>query len=83
MSNKKTKPENPYVFPAIPGQSLVGKGDLIHGITLRDYFAAKAMQGMLVGLLTNYKKINRKIIAKDAYVQADAMLEERQKEDKS
>ena len=45
----------------------------IQKITLRDYFAAKAMQGMMVDVeepLCNY-------IAKIAYEMADAMLEAR------
>lgn len=44
------------------------------GMTLRDYFAAKAMQGM-------YARVNWSCdgIAKIAYQQADAMLEARQK----
>jgi hypothetical protein len=46
-----------------------------NGMTLRDYFAAKAMQGMMVDVHIpdcNY-------IAKTAYEMADAMLEARQK----
>ena len=45
----------------------------IQKITLRDYFAAKAMQGMIVNVeepLCDY-------IAKIAYKMADAMLEAR------
>ena len=43
------------------------------GMTLRDYFAAKAMQGMFAsGVLTN-KDTDEKM-AQDAYAQADAML---------
>ena len=43
------------------------------GMTLRDYFAAKAMQG----LTTN--STNPKEIAQAAYIVADAMLEARKK----
>lgn len=42
------------------------------GMTLRDYFAAKAMQEMLGG---NYQFMTQ--IARDAYIMADAMLEAR------
>jgi hypothetical protein len=44
------------------------------GITMRDYFAAKAMQGMLAGLLAYGRDIVWSHIAEDAYKQADAML---------
>ena len=45
------------------------------GMTLRDYFAAKAMQGMC----SNGDATHRgdEVIAKDAYAIADAMLWER------
>lgn len=47
----------------------------LHGMTLRDYFAAKAMQGMLacpVQLASD-----QHMTARDAYAVADAMLEAR------
>ena len=43
------------------------------GMTLRDYFAAKAMQGLLAGTTTN----DGLKIVKDAYALADAMLKAR------
>lgn len=44
------------------------------GMTLRDYFAAKAMQGI-------QSRVNWSVsdVAATAYLQADAMLKERQK----
>lgn len=45
------------------------------GMTLRDYFAAKAMQGILAsfaGLASSLPKPES--VAADAYAQADAML---------
>jgi hypothetical protein len=48
------------------------------GMTLRDYFAAKAMQGMLAGLLAYGHDIMWDQVAKDAYKQADAMLKARE-----
>jgi hypothetical protein len=48
------------------------------GMTLRDYFAAKAMQGMLAGLLADGQDIKWEIIAKDAFRQADAMMKARE-----
>jgi len=54
------------------------------GMTLRDYFAAKAMQGLLAA---NWCEIYRELessigwnmVAADAYRMADAMLAERSK----
>jgi hypothetical protein len=45
------------------------------GMTLRDYFAAKAMQGYITG---DYDVYPREIVQR-AYAIADAMLEEREK----
>lgn len=47
------------------------------GMSLRDYFAAKAVQGMLAcpALLAS----DQHMLARDAYVVADAMLEARSK----
>jgi hypothetical protein len=44
-------------------------------MTLRDYFAAKAMQSLLLGT----KTASGNLIAQDAYTMADAMLAERNK----
>lgn len=49
--------------------------NVAEGMTLRDYFAAKAMQGLLASTKTN----SAQVIAKDAYIIADAMLAERNK----
>ena len=43
-------------------------------VGLRDYFAAKAMQGLLAGTTTN----DGNMIVKDAYAIADAMLKARE-----
>lgn len=45
------------------------------GMTLRDYFAAKAMQGLLAGKL---KTTNMAVIASECYAMAGAMLKERE-----
>ena len=45
-----------------------------YGMTLRDYFAAKAMQGFLATGKSNYLDEH---IAVDAYNLADAMIEAR------
>jgi hypothetical protein len=48
-------------------------GTAFQGMTLRDYFAAKAMQGLTAN------STNPKEIAQAAYIVADAMLEARKK----
>lgn len=52
------------------------------GMTLRDYFAAKAAQGLLSGAMadgTKYHPDAAAFIAQAAYQMADTMLEERAK----
>lgn len=55
--------------------------DALHykGMTLRDYFAAKAMQGCWANTGPDYGAGNAAITAKWAYQMADAMLAERAK----
>ena len=57
--------------PAFPNEGFNGWGDPNQGMTLRDYFAAKAMQGLLAGSL---KSVELGVIAGDCYKMADAML---------
>jgi hypothetical protein len=47
------------------------------GMTLRDYFAAKAMQGMLAAC-TGWSEANLERLAKCSYSTADAMLKARE-----
>ena len=61
---------NPPAFPVAYG------GGRIEGMTLRDYFAAKAMQSM--NSREDYLDAPANLIAIDAYALADAMLKERQ-----
>jgi hypothetical protein len=64
--------KNPQAFPTHP------EGSLIHdGMTLRDYFAAKAMQSM--NSREDYVDAPADAIALDAYALADAMLAAREK----
>ena len=49
-----------------------------YGMTLRDYFAAKAMLGYMTSGFANFGN-NHSVFAKDAYEMADAMLKERAK----
>lgn len=52
------------------------------GMTLKDYFAAKAMQGLLAGLMANPEMDPQfSEIAELSYRIANAMLDERENED--
>ncbi len=66
------KPKNEFAFPQLEGERLKWWG---HGMTLRDYMAAKAMQGYLIshGVLLRPEEVS-----KMSYVIADAMLKERE-----
>lgn len=68
------KPINEPAFPVT--SEIIGHWS---GMTLRDYFAAQAMQGMCS---TPQWPMSKEMIeiAKRAYFQADAMLHERAKE---
>jgi hypothetical protein len=48
------------------------------GMTLRDYFAAKAMQGLLELTPKDKQQWTNKIIAETAYGMADAMMKARE-----
>ena len=71
--------------PAFPceGGRTVMSGNAMHktlpsdGMNLRDYFAAKAMQGMIASY--GYLRSEVDVIAESAYDCADAMLKERAK----
>jgi len=49
-----------------------------YGMDLRDYFAAKAMQGMLSGLLADGMDLGWSDVATNAYRMADAMMKARE-----
>lgn len=52
---------------------------LAKDITFRDYFAAKALQGIISSQRNNHFSDAVEVTVKDAYEYADAMLKERQK----
>lgn len=60
--------------PAFPTQT---DFTYIHGATLRDYFAAKAMQGMLAAC-TGWSEDQQERLAKCSYSMADEMLKARE-----
>ena len=61
--------------PAFPNEGFNGWGKPFEGMTLRDYFAAKAMQSM--NSREDYVDAPADAIALDAYALADAMLKAR------
>lgn len=65
--------------PAFPVQSVYIEDQETNsrGMTLRDYFAAKAMQGMLAAC-TGWSGADQDRLAKTSYKMADAMLNARE-----
>ena len=64
--------------PAFPTEVVTTNDGWIHsGMTLRDYFAAKAMQGLLIGIESG-KEHQAALIPKIAYDMADVMLKARE-----
>lgn len=52
----------------------------VQGMSLRDYFAAKAMQGLIAGALSReFGDYVNEAVARNAYELADAMLAEMSK----
>ena len=66
------KPSNPIAFPQDADTCL----DEFRGMTLRDYFAAKAMQGLLAKMI--YAPSDIVNYTEQAYKIADAMLKARE-----
>ncbi len=67
--NTTTHNDGGFAFPMIDSKETYGT----NGMTLRDYFAAKAMQGFLAASWAD----NGQDIATLAYAQADCMILER------
>ena len=63
--------KNQHAFPT----SQIADSD---GMTLRDYFAAKALNGLLAGTLTPDCTWSLDEVAKTAYKMADEMLKARE-----
>jgi hypothetical protein len=67
------KDDSGYAFPTHGSM-----GEVVQtGMTLRDYFAAKALSGLLMSSRTRYDGLNEGHYARLAYAQADAMIKER------
>jgi hypothetical protein len=80
-------PDNPPAFP-VADCDTEGRTVFQGGMTLRDYFAAAALQGMLASMdeaqssaildqCAKHKKLPQEVVAATAYRQADAMLKAR------
>ena len=80
MKTENKKPENPFAFAMCDDISFMQ-----HGMTLRDYFAAKAMQGILsaqtemraIGMQSNHGHNQVESLCEESYTIADAMLKQR------
>ena len=68
---------NPPAFP-LHNHGAQTLGLHFTGMTLRDYFAAKAIEGATVSAASNVR-FNHALIAEEAYLLADAMLKAREK----
>ncbi len=66
------KPENPMAFPIINAGYVYETG-----MTLRDYFAAKAMQGLISNFERHSSSANYDVISIVSYKMADEMLNQR------
>lgn len=87
------QPENPQAFPSYSketrtqmkdGTTIVHLPELHEGMTLRDYFAAKAMPQLMVASVAMAFPLEVRLtrmewVARGAYKYADAMLKERAK----
>ena len=62
--------------PAFPNEGFNGWGEPFQGMTMRDYFAAKAMQGILSGYTQGVIPPTESL-APASYKIADAMMEAR------
>ncbi len=64
-------------FPVSADILSIPEPKAVMGMTLRDYFAAKALQGMLAA--STRQQSDEHMFARDAYKVSDAMLLERAK----
>jgi len=75
MTTDNKKPKNPFAFPCVDVTIIQ------EGMTLRDYFANSAMQGMIANTeirRPDSQEIEFEAFAKRAYRYADAMLKQRE-----
>ncbi len=67
--------------PAFPNDAVMGKCETADGMTLRDYFAAKASDEDIAEIIGQERDFNTPAItrAQARFIHADAMLKERAK----
>lgn len=75
MKTENLQPENPPAFPLFIPEADHANEYNAQGMTLRDYFAAKIIQGKDIDCHTAYYKD----FAENAYLMADEMLKARNK----
>ena len=68
---------NPALLDGAERAHLEAKSVALCGMTLRDYFAAKAMQG-IVSTVPHLCQVDPNVAAEEAYEFADAMLKARE-----
>lgn len=84
MKTNDNKPSNPMAFATASPSCSKYDGVLQEGMTLRDYFANSAMQGLISNpaqiqtLMGNNPLPVPSVVAKFAYETADAMLKQRE-----
>lgn len=76
---EKAKPSNPTAFPTTE-ENWHNANLRTEGMSLRDYFAAKAMQSLVSAYQDKFLIHQKDLGAREAYQMADAMLVEREKE---
>jgi hypothetical protein len=69
---------NPPAFPTNQYANGISPSGFDTGMTLRDYFAAKAMQGAMSGCAARGEVIMYSDLAQLSYEMADAMLKARE-----
>ena len=82
MSDKRTDGGPAYPFEQVKERERGAPTEWINykGMSLRDYLAAQAMQGILAAQIYGFNdQLANGPFAKMAYKMADAMLEEREK----
>jgi hypothetical protein len=62
------------LIDVLPGTGEQGVREQHSGLSIRDYFAAKAMQGLLAGFFNDSTKYNASDLPKEAFMIADAMI---------
>ena len=68
--------KNPFAFPGCMDNGETVK--YVPGMTLRDYFAAKAMQGMVANPSYSINDWSKRDIAIQSYEMADSMMKTRE-----